>query len=159
MDIYKDFPWQIGAGARNLIGADLYWSLVEGTVIRGTPWEPVALATKLGYVLSGPTMVTVDGANDNSVNLTATHVLKVEASVLKQDSLTSELRRFWDYESFGIQVQGLSLYDKFVDEVDFVKGRYQVRLPFKEDHKLLPDNFALCKSRLLSLLKRPESKT
>lgn len=74
-----------------LIGADFYWSLVEGTVIRGAPWEPVALATKLGYVLSGPTMVMVDDANGNSVNLTATHVLKVEASVLKQDSLTSEL--------------------------------------------------------------------
>ena len=105
-------------------------------------------------ILSGPTMVMVDDANGNSVNLTATHVLKAEASVLKQDSLTSELRRFWDYESLGIQDQGLSLYDKFVDEVDFVKGRHQVRLPFKEDHKLLPDNFALCKSRLVSLLKR-----
>ena len=37
-----------------LIGADHYWSLVEGTVVRGAPWEPVALATKLGCVLSGP---------------------------------------------------------------------------------------------------------
>ena len=138
------------AGARDLavnilIGADFYWSLVEESVIRGAPWEPVALATKLGYVLSGPTMVMVDDMKGNSVNVTATHVLKVEASVVKQDSLTSELRRFCDYESLGIQDQGLSLYHKFVDEVDLVKGRYQVRLPFMEDHKLLPDNFALCK--------------
>ena len=29
-----------------------------------------------------------------------------------------------------------------------------MRLPFKEDHDLLPDNFALCKSRLVSLLRR-----
>ena len=35
-----------------------------------------------------------------------------------------------------------------------MEGRYQVQLPFKEDHELLPDNFALCKSRLASLLKR-----
>ena len=147
------------AAARNLavdirIGADYYWSLVEGTVIRGAPWEPVAIATKLGYVLSEPTMVMVDDQNGNSVNLTATHVLKVESTVVEHDSLTSELRRFWDYESLGIQDQSLSLSDKFVDEVEFVKGKYQVRLPFKENHELRPDNFALCKSRLTSLLKR-----
>lgn len=85
-----------------LIGADHYWSLVKGTVVRGAPWEPVALATKLGYVLSGPTMIMSNNDNGNTVNLTATHVLKVEASVVNQDKLASELRKFWDYESLGI---------------------------------------------------------
>ncbi|XP_068720408.1 uncharacterized protein [Montipora capricornis] len=66
----------------------------------------------------------------------------------------AELKKFWDYESFGIHDDNATLYDKFVNEVEFVEGRYQVRLPFKEDHDLLPDNFALCKSRLVSLLKR-----
>ena len=160
----RGLPLADKAGARDLavnilIGADYYWSLVEGTVIRGAPWEPVALATKLGYVLSGPSIVMVDDENGNSVNLTATHVLKVESTVIQQDSLTSELRRFWDYESLGIQDQSLSLYDKFVAEVEFVEGRYQVRLPFKEDHELLPDNFVLCKSRLASLMKRLNLKT
>ena len=137
-----------------LIGADYYWSLVEGTVVRGAPWEPVALATKLGYVLSGPTMIVSNRDNGNTVNLTATHVLKVEASVVGQDELASELGKFWDYESLGIRDKGSSLYDKFVSEVEFTEGRYQVQLPFKEDHELLPDNFALCRSRLVSLLKR-----
>ena len=137
-----------------LIGADHYWSLVEGTVVRGAPWEPVALATKLGYVLSGPTMIMSHNDNGNTVNLTATHVLKVEASVVNQDEIASKLGKFWDYESLGIQNDSLSLYDKFVSEVEFTEGRYQVQLPFKEDHELLPDNFALCKSRLISLLKR-----
>ena len=35
-----------------------------------------------------------------------------------------------------------------------MERRYQVQLPFKKDHELLPNNFALCKSRLVSLLKR-----
>ena len=126
----RGLPLADRAAARNLavdirIGADYYWSLVEGTVIRGAPWEPVAIATKLGYVLSGPTMVMVDDQNGNSVNLTATHVLKVESTVIEHDSLTPERRRFWDYESLGIQDQSLSLYEKFVDEVEFVKGKYQ----------------------------------
>ena len=137
-----------------LIGADYYWSLVEGTLVRGAPWEPVALATKLGFVLSGPTVVMCDDVHANTVNLTATHVLKVESSVTNHDDLTSELKKFWDYESFGIHDNNATLYDKFVNEVEFVEGRYQVRLPFKEDHDLLPDNFALCKSRLVSLLRR-----
>ena len=34
-----------------------------------------------------------------------------------------------------------------------MEGRYQEQLPFKEDHDLLPNNFALCKSRLVSLLR------
>ena len=85
-----------------LIGADYYWSLVEGTLVRGAPWEPVALATKLGFVLSGPTVVMCDDVHANTVNLTATHVLKVESSVTNHDDLASELKKFWDYESFGI---------------------------------------------------------
>ena len=137
-----------------LVGADYYWSLVEGTLVRGAPWEPVALATKLGFVLSGPTMVMCDNVHANTVNLTATHVLKVESSVINHDDLAAELKKFWDYESFGINDDNATLYDKFVNEVEFVEGRYQVRLPFKEDHDLLPDNFALCKSRLVSLLRR-----
>ncbi|XP_068742363.1 uncharacterized protein [Montipora capricornis] len=137
-----------------LVGADYYWSSVEGTLVRGAPWEPVALATKLGFVLSGPTMVMCDNVHANTVNLTATHVLKVESSVINHDDLAAELTKFWDYESFGIHDDNATLYDKFVNEVEFVEGRYQVRLPFKEDHDLLPDNFALCKSRLVSLLRR-----
>ena len=112
-----------------LIGADHYWTLVEGTVIKGGPCEPVALATKLGYVLSGRTTVMVNDESSNSVNLTATHVLKVETNVVKSDKLASEVRRFWDYESLGILDENLPLYDKFLYEVEFVKGRYQVRYP------------------------------
>ena len=53
-----------------LIGADYYWSLVNGTVVQGKQSEPVALSTKLGYVLSRPTAGNLDSPNTNSVNLT-----------------------------------------------------------------------------------------
>lgn len=58
-----------------VIGADYYWSLVEGTIIRDAPWGPVAIATRLGFVLSGSTVVMTDNGQANTVNLTATHVL------------------------------------------------------------------------------------
>ena len=97
-------------------------------------------------------MVMCDDVHANTVNLTATHALKVESSVINHDDLTSELKKFWDYESFGIHDDNVTLYDKFVNEVEIVEGRYQVRLTFREDHDLLPDNFELCKSRLVSSL-------
>ena len=52
-----------------LIGADYYWSLVTGKVVRSDSGSGlVALNTKLGYVLSDP----VQGAscvNESTVNL------------------------------------------------------------------------------------------
>ena len=60
--------------------------------MRGAPWEPVALATKLGYVLSGPTMIMSHNDNGNTVNLTATHVLKVEASVVNRDERREDIK-------------------------------------------------------------------
>ena len=62
-----------------LIGVDYYWSFINRTVVRGKPSEPVALSTKLGYVLSGPTVGNLDSPNINSVYLTTTYVLKITA--------------------------------------------------------------------------------
>ena len=45
-------------------------------------------------------MVMCDNVHANTVNLPATHVLTVESSVIRHDDLVSELRKFWDYESF-----------------------------------------------------------
>ena len=143
-----------------LVGADFYWALVDGTVIRGQPTEPVAISTKLGYVLSGPVSSTSSICSSETVNFTATHVLKVEAKIATEtvDPLKSVLQKFWDYETLGIKNQENSVYDNFVENVEFVNGKYQVRLPFKEDHELLPDNFLHSKIRLHSLLRRMQSK-
>ena len=40
-----------------LIAADHYWSVFTGRIIRGDPSGPVALETKLGWVLSEPAAV------------------------------------------------------------------------------------------------------
>ena len=41
-------------GVDLLIGADYLWSFQEGRTIRGEPNDPVAIETRLGWVLSGP---------------------------------------------------------------------------------------------------------
>ena len=37
-----------------LIGSDYYWAMVTGETVRGVCGSPVALQTRLGWILSGP---------------------------------------------------------------------------------------------------------
>ena len=66
-----------------LIGSDHYWKLVTGEVIRKGD-GPMAIWTRLGWVLSGP----VQGLShqNTSCNLVSTHTLKVD-SLVPEESL------------------------------------------------------------------------
>ena len=93
----------------------------------GESYGPVAIHTKLGWVLSGPVNnVTESSGQESSVNFSATHVLKIEANI-SQDSeakeLKTELSRFWDLESIGILNNEPSVYEKFKSEVKQMDDR------------------------------------
>ena len=48
----------------------------------------------------------------------------------------------------------LSEWNCFVlNEIKNKKGRYEIKLPFKDDHAVLPDNFDLCNKRLKNKLR------
>ena len=78
-----------------LIGADQYWKLVTGK-IRQEGTGPIAVETKLGWVLSGPVPGVSHGGT--SVNFVSTHVLKVECS---DCDLDTTLKAFWDLDTLG----------------------------------------------------------
>ena len=61
-----------------LIGADFYWHFVSGSVVRGPGSGPIALLTRLGYVLSGPVGIPVPEQGDSTVNLTETRAQDLE---------------------------------------------------------------------------------
>jgi hypothetical protein len=46
------------------------------------------------------------------------------------------------------------VYDEFSESITFSEGRYQVLLPWKQQHKPLPENYQLSLRRLEGLLKR-----
>ena len=125
---------------------------------RGASPGPVAIWTGLGWVLSGPVVTcTPKNPDRTSVNLTPTHVLRVETSTVQSENvpkLNNELAKFWDLETLGIKEDEPSEYDKFTQEVDFNSERYEAKLPFKEEHPLLPDNYSVCVKRLGSLIGR-----
>jgi len=128
-----------------LIGSDVYWSLVTGEIVRGK-CGPVAINTKLGWVLSGPTEPV------GSVSLLITHALHMNA--IEADGPDAVLRSFWELESLGIKGEDDATYDYFTNNVQFKNDRYEVALPWQDYHEPLPDNYNLSLSRLRGLLQR-----
>ena len=112
--------------------------------------------------MSGPVNnVAESSGQESSVNFSATHFLKIEAHI-SQDSeakeLKTELSRFWDLESIGILNNEPSVYEKFKSEVKRMDDRYEVCLPFKDEHPPLPDNYESSKRRLSALVHRLQQK-
>ena len=136
-----------------LIGANFYWQFISGKCRRGER-GPIALESTLGWILSGP-MHDCPTPISTEVNLADTHVLALtSAERHKESALEQQLAKFWSLESIGISRKELSLYETFQDEIEFADGRYQVRLPWKQDHPTLPDNYTLCKRRLQNTLSK-----
>ena len=146
-----------------LIGSDFYWHFMTGRCIRGE-YGPAALETKLGWVLSGPVPWDQEAqcTQCTQTSLTLTHLLMVNEGQSKEDeptkeSLENQLSKFWDLENLGILKSEDTVYQNFEEEIKFVDGRYEVKLPWEEQHPLLPDNFKLNQKRLQSLGRRLKS--
>ena len=53
-----------------LIGIDYMWDIPEDEVMRGEPWQPVAVKTKFGWVLSSPLSSTnAQGLMQSNISL------------------------------------------------------------------------------------------
>ena len=140
----------IGADHSNidiLVGADYYWGIVDGEIKRCGSDGLVAVNSKLGWLLSGP----YNGYDSSAVNLASTHVMMIESRDEQDSSLNNQVERFWDLDTVGIKNNEASVYTEFLDNVKIVEGRYEVRMPFKHDHPLIEDNYALSVTRLKRL--------
>ena len=85
-----------------LIGADFYWQSVTKITVRGQEPGPVALPTRLGYVLSAPVGISPSSPENSMVNFTETRVVEICTSVYdEKTALDQQVRRFWDLETKG----------------------------------------------------------
>lgn len=100
------------------------------------------METKLGYALSGPASDEEESTvASTAVNITSTHILKAEAVPFPpEDNLKEQLSHFWNLESTGVLPVKSSVQDKFDETVRFNGTRYEIQLPWKEGHRMLPDN-------------------
>ncbi|GFQ70872.1 DUF1758 domain-containing protein [Trichonephila clavata] len=131
-----------------LIGSDFYWSLTHQ--IKRLDSSLVVVETSLGWSLQEKC--------DEQSDCTSVHLIHSE-----EESISAELRRFWEIESLGIRDNDsvslgngdeeiLSEFDK---SVCFVDGRYRVSLPWKPGmREVLQNNKTVACKRFEGLIRR-----
>ena len=131
-----------------LIGADYYWSIVGDDIIRGE--GPTAVESRLGYLLSGPTMTSTCTTSRSSIlNVIVSH---------KTEELN--LEKFWEIESLGVEDKTANTendeFQKMYEEtaISYNNNRYIAKLPWKAEHPPLPTNKAVAFRRTESVIKR-----
>jgi hypothetical protein len=86
-----------------------------------------------------------------------THVLRIDAEPVitnPTDSLYNRLEKLWDLETLGIRDNEHTTEFKFMKEVNFNGKQLEIKLSFREEHPLLPDNYTGCVKRFSSLITR-----
>ena len=136
-----------------LIVVDYYWDLTTGHTRRGDS-GPVAIQTKLGWVLSGPAPTGVRDHCSTSLMTMTVHNFDITTQSWPISNLDNILRWFWELESLGINDLDQNVLTEFEKNIQFKDGRYEVSLPWKENHPLLPTNYHLSLNRLRGLLHR-----
>ena len=139
-----------------LIGSDYYWSFIGGEPIRLSD-KLVMLNAKFGYLLSGPiqrlasekkSSIRTTSFCQNIVMLTP---VEHEKTWNRTEKWEDQIEKFWELDSVGILPKEKSAYEKFQSDINFVDNRYEVKLPFKENHPLIGDNYTNSLLRLKSL--------
>ena len=137
-----------------LVGVDLYHSFISGKIVKGL-YGPVASESVLGWILSGP----VTSGNSFSTQFCfETHSMRSDLRGFGEevDELRNDLTRFWTAETIGDGDE--CVVHQFEKDIVHNGDRYVTKLPFKQDHDLLPDNFKVSEARLRNLTKRLKDK-
>lgn len=134
-----------------LIGLNHFDLGVSSRIREGSPHEPVAVCTKLGWLIYG----TITSNNTASMHFNY-HICDCSATADKLDEL---VRNFYSLDSVGICVKNplvaesdkraLDLLEKFTKQKP--SGHYEVPLLWKFDLIALPDSFEMCFKRLVCL--------
>ena len=89
-----------------LIGSDFYWDFIGNEVVRGE-LGPVALESKLGFILSG----NLDMSPNKGCSVLSSHVLKVGSVISSDEALRNDLIDLWSDEHIENADEPLSLSD------------------------------------------------
>jgi hypothetical protein len=124
---------------------DLYWSIVGNHTVRGA--GPTAVASKLGYLLSGPTHIK----NSHIMN---TMICKV---LVDNRETERNLTDLWKLDSVGVCEEKTyeADYASYRDnQLKLEDGKYTASLPWKEDHEALPTNYTISNRRTRAMVRR-----
>ena len=130
-----------------LIASDYYWHFMKNRKIRGNTDVPVALETKLGYVLSGKLDIGSNGGHQINLNESlVTNVLRVQQELIDpKEQLNEIVQKFWNLESVGVSKNEFDVCENFEADISFANNCYEVKLPFKSEHGILDIIFIIQK--------------
>ena len=137
-----------------LIGSDYYWNIVQGEKIRShsESVSPIAVRSKLGWILSGPI-----GQSTKSNITVSSLAIKGEFNHYynESDQLENTLRKFWDPKAIGIknEVKDSDIdatNEPFLRKLVYDGKRYEVGLQWKEKATEMSDHYKLCFNGLKS---------
>ena len=138
-----------------LIGADYYFSFVNGECIKGSTSDNLtAINSTLGWIAPEPLISRSTGGT--SVMFTS----------VCPDPVESILKNFWELDAIGIvdkeiepSLEENDAVRQFKEGLKFDGKRYEVSLPWRENHEELRNNYSQAVKRLESvekqLLKNP----
>ena len=130
------------------------WNFKDQQTIRGGIDEPVAVNTKLGWVISGPLKGKITENSEDCIStLFCIENDKVYfAGIEKPNSLDKDVGKLWDLDSVGVRAVD-TVYTDVIGNITLTGKIYAVGLPLKVGHKQLPSNYSNCVSRLKSQIK------
>ena len=85
------------------------------------------------------------------------HSLKCATEISDSDSILQKtIENFWEMKSFDSKADNSTVYKSFNEDICYSsnEARYEVRLPFKDDHEILPDNVTHWEHRLSNSAKK-----
>lgn len=80
-------------------------------------------------------------------------MLRTGNEPIENSRVDAMVEQLWDFESVGVREKD-TVHGAFIKNISKDGDKYCVRLPLKENHDLLPDNYNLSLTRLKSSLKR-----
>ena len=130
-----------------IIGSDNFYKFVTGQQ-KQVDKNLRLIETSIGWTPHG---MAAEQRKGRDVNVFYTSCVTVDNAL--------DLRRFWDNEVAGLVVEedGTSedlLRNKFKSDIDYVDGRYSVRLPWKNNQSLVSDYKKMAFSRLQHTIRR-----
>ena len=130
-----------------LIGQDNADALVPLEVRRGSPGQPFAMLTMLGWCLNG--QVATDKVSR-----------KVISNFVTTRSVEDDVNRLWKMENEGLDDhlswsrEDQSVIDFWDSETKMVNGHFEIPIPWRDRTEPLPNNYVVAKSRLDSLQRK-----
>uniref|UniRef100_A0A7I4XW91 Integrase catalytic domain-containing protein n=1 Tax=Haemonchus contortus TaxID=6289 RepID=A0A7I4XW91_HAECO len=163
-----------------LLGCDQMWSFIRtDTTPISLPSGLTLLPTKLGYIVSGRVQTTPN-QNHQHISLTSAdqdesmkwnnywsmniHVNTITPYDITISEKEQEMwEKYWTLDAAGTEeftgsqeqirdATDRAVWDKFNNSIEQRNDGYYVRLPWRENHPPLPDNYALAYRRLVNVL-------